>query len=204
MGAVGIRTVSQSADDFFTAFDHGIACPVGIVHDQCSVFLQMIAVHTISQQLCSEVRTDAGLEADSRFSGNPDGKSVIGQQIRKSRLFCGHIGIVTIFQGPDIHADGRSVLIIPVHDRRLGISVRQFDDTAVIPHLWCIGNAVHVDRGSIVTRRYLQYHIGRGSRHRAGAGRHIFIDRNLEDKGILQRSRTFIQFLHAQCLAGGC
>ena len=27
---------------------------------------------------------------------------------------------------------------------------------------------------------------------------------NLEDKGILQRSRTFIQFLHAQCLAGGC
>lgn len=101
-------------------------------------------------------------------------------------------------------ADGRSVLIIPVHDRRLGISVRQFDDTAVIPHLWCIGNTVHVDRGSIVTRRYLQYHIGRGSRHRAGAGRHIFIDRNLEDKGILQRSRTFIQFLHAQCLTGGC
>ena len=76
MGAVGIRTESQSADDFFAAFDHGIACPVGIVHDQCSVFLQMITVHTISQQLCSEVRTDTGLKADSRFSGNPDGKSM--------------------------------------------------------------------------------------------------------------------------------
>ena len=205
MGAVGIRTESQSANDFFAAFDHGIACPVGIVHDQCSVFLEMIAVHTISQQLRSEVRTDAGLEADSRFSGNPDGKSVVSQQIRKPRLFCGHIGIVTIFQSPDIHAYGRSVLIIPVHDRRLGISVRQFDDTAVVPYLRCIRDAVHVDGGSIIACRYLQYHIGGRGRHRAGACRHIFIDRDFENKGVLQCSRAFVQLFHAQCFTGrGC
>ena len=62
-----------------------------------------------------------------------------------------------------------------------------------------------------VTWQLLDNSLGRRRLRRCGRcrcrirfSRHIFIDRNLEDKGILQRSRTFIQFLHAQCLAGGC
>ena len=48
-GAIGRNSVGRSADDLFPALDHGIGGTVGIVHDQRSVFLQIIAVYTTVQ-----------------------------------------------------------------------------------------------------------------------------------------------------------